>query len=53
MAELVEAPSDFIADRPNAALLFWFSMAVLIFICLCYASVVATCIAAHLALCNP
>ena len=37
---------------PKAALLFWFLMVVLLFICLLSASIVATCIAAHFALCR-
>ena len=50
--KLVEAPSNSIAGRPKAALLFWFFMVVLVFLCLWYASIVATCIAAHFALCH-
>ena len=38
--------------RPKAALLFWFLMVVLLSICLLSASIVATCIAAHFALCR-
>ena len=44
-------PSSIIAGRPKAALLFWFIMIVLLSICLWSASIVATCIAAHSALC--
>ena len=50
--KLVEAPSNFIAGRPKAALLFWFLMVVLLSVCLLSASIVATCIAAHFALCR-
>ena len=50
--KLVEAPSNFIASRPETALLFRFFMVVLLSICLCYASIVAICIAAHFAVCH-
>ena len=42
-------PSNFIAGRPKAALLFWFFMVVLLSICLWYVSIVATCVAVHFA----
>ena len=45
-------PSNFIAGRPKAALLFWFFMVVLLSICLWYVSIVATCIAVHFAVCH-
>ena len=44
---VLQGHSYFIAGRPKAALLFWFFMVVLLFICLWSASIVATCIAAH------
>ena len=53
--KLVEAPpppSNFIAGRPNAALLFWFFMVILLSICLWYVSIVGTCIAVHSAVCH-
>ena len=50
--KLVEAPSNFIDGRPKAALLFWFFIVVLLSVCLWSASTVATCIAAHFALCD-
>ena len=43
---------NFIAGRPKVALLFWFFMVVLLSICLLYVSIVATCIAAHFAVCH-
>ena len=48
--KLAEAPSNFIAGRPKAALLICFFMVVLLSICLFSASIMATCIAAHFAL---
>ena len=45
----MKPPSNFIAGRPKAALLFWFFMVVLLSICLRYVSIVATCIAVHFA----
>ena len=45
-------PSNFIAGRPKAALLFWFFMVVLLSLCLWYVSTVATCIAVHFAVCH-
>ena len=48
----LKPPSNFIAGSPKAALLFWFFMVVLLSICLWYVSIVATCTAAHLALCH-
>ena len=45
-------PSNFIAGRPKAALLFWFFMVVHLSICLWYVSIVATCIAVHFAVCH-
>ena len=50
--KLVEAPSNFIAGRPKAALLFWFFMVVLLSICVWYVCIVATCIAVHFAVCH-
>ena len=51
-SKLVEAPSNFIADRPKAALLFWFFKVVFLSICLWYVSFVATSIAVHFAVCH-
>ena len=45
-------PSNFIAGRPKAVLLFWFFMVVLLSICLWYASIMATCKAVHFAVCH-
>ena len=45
-------PSNFIAGRPKAALLFWFFIVALLSICLWYVSIVATCIAVHFAVCH-
>ena len=50
--KLVEAPSNFIAGRPKAALLFWFFMVVLLSICLWYVNIVTICIAVHFAVCH-
>ena len=53
--KLVEAPppsSNFIAGRPKATLLFRFLMVVLLSFSLLSASIVATGIAAHFALCR-
>ena len=41
-----------LSGRPKAALLIWFLMVDLLFICLLSASIVATCIAAHFAHCR-
>ena len=49
--KLVEAPSNFIAGRPKAALLVRFLIVVLLSMCLLSASILATCVAAHFAPC--
>ena len=51
-ANLLKSPSNFIAGRPKVAFLFWFFMAVLLSIYLWYVSILATCIAAHFAVCH-
>ena len=48
----MKPPSNSIAGRPKAALLFWFFMVVLLSICLWYVSIVVTCIAVHFAVCH-
>ena len=48
----MKPPSNFIAGRPKAALLFWFFMVVLLSICLWNVGIVATCIAVHFAVCH-
>ena len=50
--QALKPPSNFIAGRPKAALLFWFFMVALLSVCFWFVSIVATCIAVHFAVCH-